>query len=64
MTTILYMKQIIMILILGAVTVLTGAAIKIRETEDNSYMYNTIMVVGMLIEVYAFYLLATAKRKA
>lgn len=50
-------------ILLGAVTVLTGAGIMIRGTEESGFMYNTIMAVGMLIMAYAFFLLYGFRRR-
>ncbi|MBA5247180.1 hypothetical protein H1R16_07070 [Marnyiella aurantia] len=57
------MKQIVRMILLGAVTVLTGAGIMVRGTEESGFMYNTIMAVGMLIMAYAFFLLYGFRRR-
>ena len=57
------MKQIVRMILLGAVTVLTGAGIMVRGTEESGFMYNTIMVSGILIMVYALYLLYGFRRR-
>jgi uncharacterized membrane protein len=51
-----------LLFIVGIILVLVGALLKINKT-TNVYVYNSILLIGMLMELLAIVLLIFAKSK-